>query len=229
MTPISLGGRRSAVSDQIYRHLGELLRSRHIAPGARLNVERLARQLQVSNTPVRRALLRLESEGLVTRDPGRGFEASPLLDSRAISEFFDYRLLIEPATAARAARRGTSEEIAELLAACDAAFDAIRSGDPVATLLPQWDVELHLAIARMARSKMIMENLATTLEQTSRYHGYGQPGATLEAWSEHRAAVQAIAAREPQAAAHAMQRHLICGRDRILTAFPPSESTIRPH
>src|SRR6185436_1405366 len=109
---------RTVLADDVYEIIRESLISQRIAPGARLNLDELARKLHVSNTPVRQALARLESDGLVTKEPYRGFAASRLLDSRTIIELYEYRLMIEPATAARAARKRSEAGGIELERAC---------------------------------------------------------------------------------------------------------------
>lgn len=72
-----IGLRRDALADQVY----ELLRSRiigcELAPSTRLNMDALARELQVSQTPIREAINRLASERLVTVEAFRGVLVAP--------------------------------------------------------------------------------------------------------------------------------------------------------
>ena len=60
---------RTVLADDVYEIIRESLISQRIAPGSRLNLDELARKLHVSNTPVRQALARLESDCLVTKEP----------------------------------------------------------------------------------------------------------------------------------------------------------------
>jgi DNA-binding GntR family transcriptional regulator len=67
-----------------------------IPPGTRINIEAIAREQGVSQTPVREALQRLEAEELVVHSPGRGYRTARVLDLAGLRAVFDFRLLIEP-------------------------------------------------------------------------------------------------------------------------------------
>lgn len=206
---------RSVLADEVYRILRENLIAHRIEPGARLNLDQLARDLHVSNTPVRQALARLESDGLVTKEPYRGFAASPLLDSRAIAELYDYRLMLEPPTAARVARRPKPEIVSELDELCD--------GDTIGALIEEGaddslgdrDVAFHCAIARAAGNTVVLDSLTAALTRMRLYTVYHRQGAADLAWDEHRAVLEAIRDGDAEAAALAMRAHLTSGLDRI--------------
>ena len=68
----------SSVEDGVYRILREEIGRLALAPGDRLRLEELARRFDVSLTPVRHALRRLESEGLVVSIPRRGSRVASL-------------------------------------------------------------------------------------------------------------------------------------------------------
>lgn len=211
--------RRSVLADDVYDILRDGLISRRIAPGSRLNLEMLARKLHVSNTPVRQALARLESEGLVTKEPYRGFAATPLLDSRTIVELYEYRLLIEPATAALAAKRRSEDGATSLEQMCDpATIGQLLTAPQSESELPQRDCDFHLRIAREATNSVILENLDQTLTRMRVYSLYGQAGAAQPAWEEHLLITEAIRARDPEAAAQAMRHHLTAAMSRIRQA-----------
>ena len=94
--------RRSTLGEDVYETLTALVMQHTLAPGDRLNIDALARELEVSPTPVREALARLESDGLVRKRPLAGYTATPLLTRQEFEELFDMRLVLEPATARRA-------------------------------------------------------------------------------------------------------------------------------
>ena len=83
--------------------LASLVDGRH-EPGDALSIDGVARELEVSPTPVREALARLESTGLVTRIAMRGYRVAPTLSTEELAELMDARLAIEPVTALRACR-----------------------------------------------------------------------------------------------------------------------------
>lgn len=210
---------RSMLADDVYDILRESLVTHRIEPGTRLNLDKLARDLHVSNTPVRQALARLEAEGLVAKEPYKGFTASPLLDARAIAELYDYRLLIEPATAARAARRRSAPAVTDLHELCDEnQLSGLMHDAEPAQALGERDIRFHCLIAREAGNNLIAENLRSTLATMSRYTIYHRKGAGEHAWQEHRAISAAIDAADSEAAASAMRTHLNSGLQRITSA-----------
>lgn len=64
---------RNPIRDQIYEHLVGMIFDRSVQPGSPIRDTQVASSLSVSRTPVREALLRLSSDGLVDNIPGRGF------------------------------------------------------------------------------------------------------------------------------------------------------------
>jgi DNA-binding GntR family transcriptional regulator len=226
ISPDSPGGsplrqpKRSVLADDVYESIREGLVSLRIAPDSHLNIDKLAKELHVSNTPVRQALARLEAEGLVSKEPFRGFTASRLLDSRTIAELYEYRLLIEPSNAAHAAQRRSEAEAAELESLCaDDAITHLVADAPAGTELGRRDVDFHCGIARQAGNSVIVDNLGPIMARMSLYSLYGRHGAGEEAWQEHRAIAAAIRAADPNAAATAMRTHLSNGLDRMRRAF----------
>ena len=211
---------RSILADDVYGILRDGLITRRIAPGSRLNLDHLARELHVSNTPVRQALARLESEGLVTKEPYRGFAASRLLDTRAILELYEYRLILEPPTSARAARHAADGELDELERLCDTAEVSRLLETSDVDELAQRDVDFHCEIARLAGNDVIVENLSTTLTRMRLYTVYDRGGAGERAWNEHQSIMAAIRAGDPQSASEAMRDHLKGAFERIQTTTP---------
>src|SRR4051794_28057574 len=108
------GLRREVLADGVYEAIKTLIMDRGIEPGAKINMESVSRDLDVSPTPVREALARLESDGLVTKKPLVGYTAAPLLDARGLDELFELRLMLEPVAARWAAGGITAPRVAEL-------------------------------------------------------------------------------------------------------------------
>src|SRR5690606_1416817 len=83
-------------------------------PGESLNIGALIRELEVSQTPLREALARLEHTGLVQREALRGYRVAPMLTRDEVKHLMEARLLLEPSLAAAAAERTTPEFLQEL-------------------------------------------------------------------------------------------------------------------
>ncbi len=209
---------RNILADDVYGILRDSLISGRVEPGSRLNLDQLARELHVSNTPVRQALARLEADGLVTKEPYRGFMASRLLDSRTIAELYEYRLILEPATAARAAANAPVAGLDELEELCDPdVVDGLLHDEAVAEL-GQRDIDFHCGIARLAGNSVVLENLTLTLTRMRLYTAYDRLGAGERAWHEHRLITDALRVGDQHAAAAAMRDHLRGAYERMRTS-----------
>jgi DNA-binding GntR family transcriptional regulator len=97
------------LSDEIYETVRNMLLTHEIKPGERVNIDALARQLDVSQTPVREALARLESDELVVKEPLRGYAATPVLNVKQLDDLFQFRAIIEPWAASAAAKHIDAE------------------------------------------------------------------------------------------------------------------------
>jgi len=115
-----------ALGDQVYQTLRGHLRDGTIAAGQPLQEVQLAEKLGVSRTPVREALTRLASEGLLASD-GRSF-AVPALSLQDVDDIYEVRFLLEPAALRRVAELTTDAAVRapidEALAAAEAAYKA---------------------------------------------------------------------------------------------------------
>lgn len=86
---------RSSLPELAYETIIEAIIDRRFAPSARLSIDRLAEELEMSNTPVREALTRMATEKLVIQDNNRGYTVAPLLNNVEYDQLFDVRRLVE--------------------------------------------------------------------------------------------------------------------------------------
>lgn len=212
--------RKSALADDVYRLVREELLARRTPPGERINVDALARDLHMSTTPVRDALLRLETDGLVRKVPNRGFLASPLLDTRTIAEIYDFRMMLEPILVGRAARRGDAAFADALKAQCDPdAIEEVLSTPENEAAVGRGDIQFHTSIAAHAGNPVATEALTAAFERSITYSlGYSHT-AVRTAWEEHRVIASAIIEGDPDKAADAMRNHLRNGLQRFQEAI----------
>jgi DNA-binding GntR family transcriptional regulator len=219
------GGRRLAalpnrqvLADGVYEQIRALIMNDGIAPGARMNIDEVARELGVSGTPVREALARLESEELVSRLPLRGYRVTELLNRKEVDDMYALRLLLEPPSAARAAAAMSDENVARLraeLATCPAAPAKDVCGDYQA--LTAHDARLHELILHLAGNVAVGQAFARThchlhFLRLNDNQPFGEQTST-----EHRVIVDALVAGDPAGARQAMTGHLEAARDRLLT------------
>lgn len=111
----SNGGRLRAGTtvDDVYAILRERIIDGTYPPGLRMSQERLAAEFQVSRTPLREALQRLEADGLVVAYANRGMSVAPIVNSDT-EQSYALRVLVEPPTIAAVASQLTSEDIADM-------------------------------------------------------------------------------------------------------------------
>lgn len=91
--------RAGTTVDALYRTLRDRIITGVYAPGWRMSQEQLANELEVSRTPLREALQRLEADGLVVAHANRGMHVAPLVNSET-EQSYALRLLLEPPTVA---------------------------------------------------------------------------------------------------------------------------------
>ena len=94
-----------------YAHLLDGIRRQILKPGERVREDEVSKRLGISRTPVRQALQRLETRGLLQQAPGRGLVVTEL-DRQRLTELYAVRELLEGAAARLAAQHASESEIA---------------------------------------------------------------------------------------------------------------------
>ncbi|WP_194397415.1 GntR family transcriptional regulator [Microbacterium atlanticum] len=218
---------RRGLRDHVYERILQLLLSGDVPPGARLSIDTIARQLQVSPTPVREAMVQLERTGLVTREALKGYRVAPPLDAAQLAELFEARLMLET-TATRLATPAGPEMLAELRAAEDrhrrAGYDVIeqmRGGAQDVALTTEYfalDAAFHDVVFAHCGNHYIRDMSASLGAQLHRMRQSVVHGVTdvREAIAEHEAIVDAFAGDDPAAPEAAMRRHIEQVRARSL-------------
>lgn len=211
--------RRQALSDGVYETVKALIMDHRIAPGDRLNIDALARDLDVSPTPVREALARLESDGLVTKRALVGYSAAPLLDENSLNQLFELRLLLEPHCAGLAAQLATPATAVQLSGLLEAFPEAGPGEDYQAyRAVAQADTAFHDLIVRASGREMIADSLARLHSHMHVFRLWYRSGVTRSTHAEHARIVRAIRRGDAQAATAAMTLHLELSWKRVSQA-----------
>jgi DNA-binding GntR family transcriptional regulator len=186
-----------------------------LAPGARISMESLARELDVSPTPVREALARLDAEGLVVKRPLAGYTVSPQLDLAAFEDLFRMRMLLEPEAARLAA--GRSVDLAELTDLTERMAN-VPAGEGYAAYRDQvaLDARFHDAIATASGSPLLREAISRLRAHMHLYRLYWRSGIATTTATEHDRIIAALAVGDPDAVAEAMYAHLRTSHDRLI-------------
>ena len=212
--------RHKGLADDVYEAVFNKLMTLDIAPGARITVDGLVRELEVSHTPIREALGRLEGEGLVVKTHLVGYSAAPQITRARFDELYDFRLLLEPEAARRAALRISEEKLAKLrkTAGSMTALSSSRQRQSYSGFA-RLDAHFHDAIMEIAGNTLIRDTLAHLHTHFHIFRLMYHARITEEALSEHEALLVAFSAGDEIGAERAMSTHIERSRERLLVAF----------
>ncbi|WP_417721066.1 GntR family transcriptional regulator [Salipiger sp.] len=188
-----------------YARLLEDIRLGRLQPGTRLRETELAAQLDISRTPVREAIRKLEADGVVSYQPRIGAVVR-MLSYPEVMELYEMRWVLE-STAARLATRGASPvEIEELGAINEELGTALDDPARLTTLNRQF----HDTLIAAARNRFLVRSVRS-IEKTLLILGpttMEDPARAQGAYAEHGAVVEALRARDGTAAEAAMRAHI---------------------
>ncbi len=212
------GVQRSADASQtIYERLVELIVSLQLEPGSMVTEAALLQRLGTGRSSLREAVVRLADVGLATVIPRTGIAIAPvrLLD---VQNVYEARQVIETTLVRLAAERGRPAQIAALAALEDSLPASASPSEFLA-----FDRRLHVTMGELGSNDLLARSLRNAMLTSSRVWAlyFRLNGAGTDHYLTHRAIVAAIAARDPDAAQLAMERHLEESRTRLSSVFWP--------
>ncbi len=225
---------RQILTDSVYEAVKELVMDQHIEPATRVNIDQLARTLKVSQTPVREALARLEMDGLVIKEPLRGYSIAPTLDAAAFDQLYEVRMLLEPFAARRATEQRTEELITALRREDDSMRQTLDSRGAAVMLgyreyreFAWQDARFHEAIVNAAGNELLRDAVIRLRSHLHLYRLYYTTGIGAETLAEHEKIVEAIAGGKPSAAGTAMEQHIRRSRERLALGATEAKRAVR--
>jgi DNA-binding GntR family transcriptional regulator len=192
------------LDDKIHARIRVMIVERRITPGERINVDRIARNLGVSRTPVVNALKRLRQERVVVWVPRRGVYVRRFA-TRELARLTELREVLEGLAARRAATRISRDEVDRIAAR----FRALGLADHGAALerYIAEDRAFHLRLLTLAENADLKHAMESVNMMLFAYQmGLGRPPA--ESVKEHLAILCALRKRDPDASEAAMRLHL---------------------
>jgi DNA-binding GntR family transcriptional regulator len=190
-----------------YFRLRDAIVRGELVPNQRLVEADMSQTFDMPRAAVRTALLRLEHEGLIEREPHRGARVR-LVSEREAIEILEARAALEGVAARHAADNATEQDVAELRA-ITAEMERLReTGDLLA--MSDCNARLHRGILELSGHEAVRRLTATLNSQMVRfqYRTILAPGRPERSLAEHRAIVDAIATGDGEAAEEAMRAHL---------------------
>ncbi len=217
MSEANIAARAPLMRDDVYERIRDEILSCSLQPGAHFHEQDLAHRFQVSKSPIRDALLRLQEQNLIDVLPRKGYRVRPVSVADAV-EMYELRLILERECAMRAIDNASDGTLAEL--------DAAR-GVPRGTDLAKWiayNRRFHIAIAHACGNQRLARLAVDVIEQFDRltFVSVKSTERTLGTRAfvdEHAEIVDALRRRDKRQAAMLVREHIETSRKRTLAAI----------
>ena len=199
--------RRRPSTTGVYTSLREAIIAGDLRAGERLGEEQLARQFDVSRTPVREAIFRLEAERLVERSSARGLVVRRILEEE-ILEVYVVRAALDGLAASLAATVGLAADQARLRWLNDRLREAVRRGD--FGTAAELDIQFHEGLAEAAHNSMLLDLMRQLHDWVRRFGAstLSADGRAAAALDEHASILQAIESGDGEAAERRARSHI---------------------
>lgn len=221
-------GERLSLREQVARAIRSALIAGEMRPGVVYSAPGLAARFGVSATPVREALLDLAKDGLVEPVRNKGFRVCAL-SAQDAEDIHQLRQLLEVPTVADLARDGCDAAMPRLRELADDIVAAAKRGDPLEYVMA--DQRFHSYLLEQSGNVRLARIVVELRSQARLYRlrGLLERGEVGQAAEGHHELLDLIEARDPEAAARLMERHLTWSRrmepDELADAAP--ETVIR--
>lgn len=217
-TPTTPIKRPPRLGDEVYNTIYAQLMSQSILPGSRISIDNLARELGVSQTPIREALSRLEAQGLVVKTHLIGFSATTQMDRARFEQLYELRMLLEPFAARKAAGKITDEQFAALEKLAEE-MAGTGQGKVSYSEFARLDGQFHDLVAQASGNDLVQETLANLHIHMHLFRLFHHHQAASTANMEHADLLAALKARDPDRAETAMRTHIQQSHERFNTFF----------
>jgi DNA-binding GntR family transcriptional regulator len=207
MARIASPAARQSLADDTYLKIRDALLSGEFEPGQRLSEPELALKFNISRSPIREALVRLEHEGFIDRQ-ANGRMIVRALDIDDLTQLYEVRAVIEGFAARLAAPLLRTVDLERMSARVDAMEKCVRKGDPEGALAAGQD--FHDIITQECPNRRLIEMLSGLRARISRYRSVvaSLGDYEKERVTEHRRILKALYQRNAEAAQQEVTRHV---------------------
>ncbi|WP_436640762.1 GntR family transcriptional regulator [Microbaculum sp. FT89] len=208
------GKTRPGLRDTAYDAIKREIITLALAPGTFHSESEICARLGLTKGPVHQALVRLMQDGLVQLIPRKGVMIAPVT-LEEVQNVIDVRYLNEPYAAAAAARLASEQDLVGMRALITR-FEKLGDQAGAETLM-ELDREFHRRLADCAQNRLLADLLVNLHDRSLRFWviSLSQNERVDVVTAEHREIVDALTARDPDAAKAAMQRHIKSFRSAI--------------
>ncbi|TMV44705.1 GntR family transcriptional regulator [Paenibacillus mesophilus] len=194
------------ITEELITYIKDQILMGHLNPGDRIVESRLAKELGLSQTPVREALRHLQGEGLITIIPNKGTIVSPL-DDKAVYEIYSVRALFEGLAIRTVTKQATAEEIAELERLYETMKEKLHD-DSVAYLLKD-SFYIHEKIVHLSKhAKIISMYRSISFQIALLNRTLGTTSSKQKEVDTHLELIEVIKQGDPDAAEKTMRAHI---------------------
>jgi DNA-binding GntR family transcriptional regulator len=217
-------------SERAYELIRTAIVEGRYRPGQRIVEQRVGEEFDLSRTPVREALHRLEAEGLVISERNRGAVVRPVTEED-IHDLYELRARLESLAAERAAKHATPQDLVELdeaIALFDASIPTKRTSDPVAVhALHVANARFHRKILGMAHNERLSQLLARVIDVPLVFQGLRVLDRQERQRSNlfHQYIRDAVARGDSDRAGEMMSEHILLGRDALMARLDLTSDT----
>ena len=219
-----------SLREKAYQVIRQRLVNADLRPGSRVSEKALSKELAMSRAPVREAVNRLVSEGLLEQIPNEGsFVTKP--DRTDLADLYQLREWLETCAATEAARRVTEQHLVELKRACEETLAVARLhrqsgartlGESLYCRYTVADLAYHSALIRASGNRRAMKIIADQ-HVISRVFGFVSERLGLHdvvrCWREHVRILRAVSRGDAKDARKRLRRHIRHGREVVLAWY----------
>lgn len=199
---------RYVLTDELYKLLKDQIISHIMSAGDKINIDKLTRELGVSNIPIREALFRLASEGFVTNVPFKGMFVAEM-NLKDIDDIFEIRNHLEELAIRKAALLIPKERLEQILLELGnhEQEGAVWNGEE--NRLLSMNEGLHGTILSYTNNSILQQMVTSLIERIYRYLNLYHYQIDLAAERmEHESIVRALLAGDTEQAVASMRLHL---------------------
>ncbi|WP_283533668.1 GntR family transcriptional regulator [Proteus mirabilis] len=204
---------------EVEKQLRKLILNMELGPGERLTERWAEAKFNASRTPVRAALQKLESEGLICRDGIRWLVAP--IDADEIEQLCIYREILEVAALKLSVSQITEEQLNNL----ERLLKETTVDSPEESM-ENTGTRFHRELARLCNNAFIIEGINDALRRLSRARWLDRAPSN-PAWDEHREIFLALRSRDTDKAVELLATHLCESRLRLLDTITSSKRSLR--
>ena len=206
--------RPMSLSEWAYKHIKEQVFDNELKPGSQLNIEELSKEMNISRTPIREALLRLKQNGFVVSFSNVGFFVRAITRDD-FEDIFELRQLIESYATVKFVEQCTEDKLQGLLDVHKQCVKEAEAGNVKA--FNEYDIRLHDMLIRCLGNKKICDvydNVADLLYRL-RVYALNSSENITHSLKEHENLIRAIERKDIAGSKLAMEEHICNIRTRL--------------